>query len=113
MAGHLLGYAELLTALLQTWQRTLGQRLVGAVLAVAGLSVCALLLTVGAVAAAWPTSYRWLVLLGIAGLYLATGAYGILLVLRRPPVPAPASVFLEELRKDAALVSEAWRERGT
>lgn len=111
VAGHLLGYAELVTALLHAWQRSLGQRIAGAVLAITGLSVCTFLLTIGAIAAAWPTPYRWLVLLGIAGLYLAAGAYGVWLLVRRAAVPEPTSVLLDELRKDAELLSDAWRER--
>lgn len=111
LTGHLLGYAELATALLRAWERTLVHRLAGAVLLTCGLASCLLILTIGAIAAAWSTSYRWVVLLGIAGLFLAAALLGLWLLRRRAAVPAPASVLLEQLRQDAVLVSEAWRKR--
>lgn len=113
ISAHLLGYAELITTLMQAWQHSFGQKMLGTVLAVCGFTACAVLLTVGAVAAAWPTGYRWPVLLGIAGVYLAGALFGTWLLVRRQPVPAPASVLLDELRKDAQWISEAWRERRT
>lgn len=111
LTGHMLGYAELATALLRAWERTLVHRLTGAVLLTCGLASCLLILTIGAIAAAWGTSYRWLVLLGIAGLFLVAALIGLWLLRRRAAVPAPASVMLEQLRQDATLVSEAWRKR--
>jgi hypothetical protein len=111
LTGHLIGYAELATALLRAWERTMVHRLTGAVLLTCGLSSCLLILTVGAIAAAWSTSYRWVVLLGFAGLFLAAALLGLWLLRRRAAVPAPASVLLEQLRQDALLVSEAWRRR--
>lgn len=109
--GHLLAYADLITALLQSWQASVQRKILGSALAAAGFSVCTLLLTIGAVAAAWATPYRWAVLLGIAGAYLLLGLLGIWLLLRRPAVPAPMSILADELRKDATLVSTILRER--
>jgi hypothetical protein len=111
ITGHLLAYAELGTALFQAWQRSLQQKLVGAALVAGGLSIGGLLLTFGAIAVAWSTEYRWLVLFGIAGIYLVAAVFGVLMLRKPPPVAAPASVFVNELRKDATLLSAAWRER--
>ncbi len=111
VTGHLLAYAELATALFQAWQRSLQQRLVGAALVAGGLAFGAPLLTFGVIAVAWPTGYRWAVLFGIAGLYLLAAAFGVWMLLKPPPVAAPASVIVDELRKDAHLVAAAWRER--
>ena len=111
VTSHLLAYGGLLTSLLQSCQRTLGQRALGAVLSLCGLAVCTLLLTLGAVAAAWPTDNRWPVLLAVAGFYLATGVVGLWLLLRPAAVPAPTSVLLNELRQDIELLSNAWQER--
>lgn len=111
LTGHLLAYGDLLTALAQAWMRSMGQRLAGAVLAICGLSTGLLLLTIGAVVAAWPTEYRWLVLLSVAGAYLLAGAIGVWLVVRRSAAPAPATILLKELGKDAELLSSALRGR--
>jgi len=112
LSGHLIAYGDLLAAILHSWQKTMGQRIMGAVVALCGLSTGVMLLTFGAIAAAWPTDYRWLVLFGIAALYLLAGAIGVWLLMRKPPVPAPASVLFNEVRKDVELLSAAWRERG-
>lgn len=111
VTGHLLAYAELATALFQAWQRSLQQRLAGVALVAGGLAFGVPLLTFGVIALAWSTDYRWAVLFGIAGLYLLAAACGVWMLLKPPPVAAPASVMVEELRKDAQLVSAAWRER--
>ena len=108
---HLLAYAELATAVFQAWQRSLQQRLVGAALALSGFVVGGLLITFGAIAAAWATEYRWLVLFGIAVLYLLAAAFGVWMLVKPRAVAAPASVIVDELRKDAVLISAAWRER--
>ena len=110
ITGHLLSYAELATALFQAWQRSFQQKLVGAALVAVGVVVGGMLLTFGAIAAAWSTGARWWVLFGIAGLYLLAAVFGVLMLRKPPPVAAPASVFVDELRKDAALLSAAWRE---
>jgi uncharacterized membrane protein YqjE len=99
--------------LFQSWQRSLQRRLVGAALVAGGLAFGAPLLTFGVIAVAWPTEYRWAVLFGMAGLYLLAAAFGVWMLLKPAPVAAPASVFLDELRKDAQLLSAAWRERAT
>ncbi|MEJ0100270.1 MAG: hypothetical protein WDO12_11240 [Pseudomonadota bacterium] len=110
---HVLAYAELGTALFQAWQRSLQKRLVGAALLAVGLAVAGLLLTFAAIAAAWPTDYRLLVLFGITGIYLVAAAVGAWMLTRPREVTAPMSVFVEELRKDAVLLSAAWRERAS
>lgn len=107
---HVLAYGGLVTALFRSWQKSLQRKLLGAVLAVAGVAIATLLLTAGIVAAAWSTPYRWAVLLAVAGFYLLVGATGIWLLLRRPAVPAPANLLGGELRKDAQLLSEALRK---
>ena len=111
VTGHLLAYAELATALFRAWQRSLQQRLVGAALVAGGLAFGAPLLTFGVIAVAWPTEYRWAVLFGIVGLFLLAAAFGAWMLRKPPPVAAPASVIVDELRKDAQLLSDAWRER--
>jgi uncharacterized membrane protein YqjE len=111
VTGHLLAYAELATALFRAWQRSLQQRLVGAALVAGGVAFGAPLLTFGVIAVAWPTEYRWVVLFGIAGLFLLVAAFGVWMLRKPPPVAAPAAVIVDELRKDAQLVSAAWRER--
>ena len=113
VTGHLLAYAELATALFQAWQRSFQQKLVGAALVAVGVVVGGMLLTFGAIAAAWDTEARWWVLFGIAGLYLLAAVFGVMMLRKPPPVAAPASVFVDELRKDAVLLSAAWRERAT
>lgn len=113
VTGHLLAYAELATALFQAWQRSFQQKLVGAALVAVGVVVGGILLTFGAIAVAWNTDYRWLVLFGIAGLYLLAAAFGVWMLLKPPPIAAPASVFVAELRKDAQILSTAWRERAS
>jgi uncharacterized membrane protein YqjE len=110
VTGHLLSYAELATALFQAWQRSLQQRLVGAALVAGGLAFGAPLLTFGVIAVAWPTEYRWAVLFGMAGLFLLAAVFGVWMLRKPPPVAAPASVLVDELRKDAHLLSAAWRE---
>ncbi len=110
-AGHALAYADLVTALLHAWQASLQRKLVGALLAAAGLGICTLMLTVGVVAAAWDTPYRWLTLLLVSGAYLLLGALGLWLLSRRPAVPEPMSVLADELRKDATLLAAVLRER--
>jgi uncharacterized membrane protein YqjE len=111
ITGHLLGYADLATALFRTWQRSLQQRLVGAALVAGGVACGAPLLTFGVIAMAWPTEYRWVVLFGIAGLFLLAAVFGVWMLRKPPPVAAPASVIVDELRKDAQLLSAAWRGR--
>jgi hypothetical protein len=95
----------------QTWQRSIVRRVLGGALALIGLGACLALLTVGAVASAWPTAHRWTVLLLFAGAYLAAGLLGIWLVRRRDPGASPAGLLLGEIRKDAELVSAVLRER--
>jgi len=111
ITAHLLAYAELATALCRAWQRSLQQRLVGAALMAGGIACGAPLLTFGVIAVAWPTEYRWVVLFGIAGLFLLAAVFGVWMLRRPPPVAAPASLIVDELRKDAQLLCAAWRER--
>lgn len=110
VTGHLLAYADLATALFRAWQRSLQQRLVGAALVAGGVAIGAPLLTFGVIAMAWSTEYRWVVLFGIAGLFLLAAVCGAWMLRKPPPVAAPASVIVDELRKDAQLLSAAWRE---
>ncbi|MET0281424.1 MAG: hypothetical protein ABW278_09930 [Steroidobacteraceae bacterium] len=108
-SGHLLGYVDLVTALLGAWQASVRRKLLGGLLAMGGLAVGTMLLTVGSVAAAWDTAYRWHVLLGVSAAYLLLGVLGIWMLTRPSAVPAPMSVLTAELRKDATLLSQALR----
>jgi uncharacterized membrane protein YqjE len=110
-SGHLLGYVDLVTALLSAWQASVRRKLLGGLLAIGGLAVGTMLLTVGSVAAAWDTAYRWHVLVGVSAAYLLVGCWGIYLLTRISAVPAPMSVLTAELRKDATLLSLALRSR--
>jgi uncharacterized membrane protein YqjE len=111
LAEHAQNYAGLAGALLRGWQRSVQRRLLGTLLAVAGLLVFTLVISLGSVAAAWDTGYRWIVLLAVAGLYLLLGAYGLWLMLHRSTAPDAAELLLAELRHDARLLSSALRGR--
>lgn len=78
---------DLPTALLRGSLRVAQQRVIGILVALVGLATGFLILTLGSVAAAWNTPYRWLVLLGVAALYLILGSVGVWLLLR--PIDDP------------------------
>jgi uncharacterized membrane protein YqjE len=111
LAEHVQNYAGLAGALLRGWQRSVQRKLLGTLLAVAGLLVFTLVISLGSVAAAWDTGYRWLVLLAVAGVYLLLGGYGLWLMLHRSAAPDPGDLLMTELRHDARLLSSALRGR--
>lgn len=111
LAEHAQNYVGLAGALLRGWQHSLQRRLLGTLLAVAGLLVFTLVISLGSVAAAWDTGYRWVVLLAVAGLYLLLGGYGLWLMLHRSKAPDAGDLFMTELRHDARLLSLALRGR--
>jgi hypothetical protein len=94
---------DLPTALLRGSLRVAQRRAIGILVAVIGLATGLLILTLGSVAAAWDTPWRWPVLLGVAGLYLIAGGVGVWLLLR--PVDDPdlraAQERLAELQQRA------------
>jgi hypothetical protein len=111
LAEHASNYAGLVGALLRGWQRSVQRRLLGTLLAVAGLLVFTLVISLGSVAAAWDTGYRWVVLLAVAGLYLALGGYGLWLMLHRTAAPDPGDLLMSQLSQDARLLSSVLRGR--
>jgi hypothetical protein len=111
LAEHARGYAGLAGALVKGWQRSVQRRLLGTLLAVAGLLIFTLVLSLGSVAAAWDTDHRWTVLLSVAGLYLLLGGYGLWLMLHRTAGPDPAELLMTELGNDARLLASALRGR--
>ncbi|HUG71822.1 MAG TPA: hypothetical protein VMK82_00220 [Steroidobacteraceae bacterium] len=111
LAEHARGYAALVGALVKGWQRSVQRRLLGTLLAVAGLLIFTLVLSLGSVAAAWDTGHRWTVLLSVAGLYLLLGCYGLWLMLHRTAGPDPADLLMAELGNDARLLASAVRGR--
>ncbi|MGC4027242.1 MAG: hypothetical protein QM696_00010 [Steroidobacteraceae bacterium] len=78
---------DLPTALLRGSLRVAQRRAAGILLAAMGFATGLAVLTIGSVAAAWDTPYRWLVLLGVAGFYLLLGGVGVWLLLQ--PIDDP------------------------
>ena len=76
LGAHASGYADLVRALLHAWQRAVWRKLLATLLLFAGISLCAMVLTAAALAAAWDSPHRWNVVLALAAAYLLLAAAG-------------------------------------
>jgi hypothetical protein len=92
---------DLPTLLARGMLRVLQRRVVAVLLAATGLTLGLLILTLGSVAAAWDTPYRWLVLLGVGALYLLLGGIGVWQL--RQPVEDPDLEVVRERLADTQL----------
>lgn len=94
---------DLPAALVRGTVRVAQRKALAVFLAGLGFATALLLITVGSVAAAWDTPWRWHVLLGVTGLYLIIGITGVVLLLR--PVDDPdlnaSREKIDELRAKA------------
>jgi hypothetical protein len=102
---------DLPAALLRGTVRVAQRKALAVFLAGLGFATALLLITVGSVAAAWDTPYRWHVLLGVTGLYLAIGIAGMVMLLR--PVEDPDLTAAREKIDEIRQKAQYWGERLT
>lgn len=105
---------DTLSQLLRGTGTLVRQRALGMLLVALGSCAAAVILTVGVIAAAWDTPWRWTVLLGMAGLHLVLGGIGLWML--RRPVESPDLDAVQEkmlhLQQQARRFSASLRQAG-
>jgi uncharacterized membrane protein YqjE len=102
LAEHVAAYGEVMSAAVRLWSEQLVRRALGFAVAAAFALFALFIIVLVAIAAAWPTPWRWWVVGGIL-LLLAIGVvWGLVMAqqaLRDKPAP-PWGVLAEELAAD-------------